>query len=122
MSDFARKPCPKCGEILNITIDCDHEFELAQARAEIDELNTNYLDIFMRKESRIIGIEAQLAQARELIKNIHTAIHDKGVMPKFHDILMARHKKEWPTLWAALDAILQSVPANPSAAKGEGAN
>lgn len=42
----------------------------------------------------------------DAIDAVRTAIRDEGPRPKWHRAMMERHRREWPTLWAALDALL----------------
>ena len=42
------------------------------------------------------------------IARLRKAVNNKGINPKFHDKLMARHRKEWPQLWVAIDALLKA--------------
>lgn len=34
------------------------------------------------------------------------AIQNEGPMPAYHREVMARHRREWPTLWNALDKLV----------------
>ena len=45
---------------------------------------------------------ADMARLREVI-------HDKGPHPDYHDAIMARHRAEWPALWAVLDDLVGPV-------------
>ena len=36
------------------------------------------------------------------------AVHDEGPMPRFHRQVMQRHRREWPTLWDAIDGIIRN--------------
>ena len=36
------------------------------------------------------------------------AVRDEGPEPRFHREVMQRHKKEWPTLWNAIDGIIRN--------------
>ncbi len=42
----------------------------------------------------------------DAIDQLRAAIEDKGPRPDWHDQVMARCRQEWPTLWAAIDALL----------------
>jgi hypothetical protein len=46
------------------------------------------------------------------ISRLKRAVNNKGINPKFHDKLMKKHRKEWPELWAAIDAILKEDKSN----------
>jgi hypothetical protein len=35
------------------------------------------------------------------------AIFDEGPEPDYHQEIMSRHRKEWPTLWHAIDQLLK---------------
>lgn len=48
----------------------------------------------------------QLIAWADDIDAVRTAIRDEGPRPKWHRAMMERHRREWPTLWAALDALL----------------
>lgn len=38
--------------------------------------------------------------------DLRKAIADEGTHPEYHRALMSRHRREWPKLWAAIDAVL----------------
>lgn len=40
------------------------------------------------------------------IEQLRAAIEVKGVNPRYHHELMAKHRAEWPVLWAAIDRLL----------------
>lgn len=42
----------------------------------------------------------------EAVDDVAMAILDEGRSPALHRQTMARHRREWPTLWVALDALL----------------
>jgi hypothetical protein len=46
---------------------------------------------------------------REAAKRVERAVKVKGPAPGQHEATMARHRKEWPTLWKALDDLLRSL-------------
>ena len=37
-----------------------------------------------------------------------TAVLYEGANPAYHRETMARHRKEWPVLWSAIDAVIAS--------------
>lgn len=45
---------------------------------------------------------------QQAVEAVRRAVLDAGSHPKHHREVMARHRKEWPTLWLALDALLAS--------------
>lgn len=45
----------------------------------------------------------------EAISEIRAAIFNSGRVPSYHSEVMAKHRREWPTLWHALDKLI-SVP------------
>lgn len=58
--------------------------------------------------------EDRLAEAARAIV---AAIEDEGDFPNFHRETMARHRAEWPTLWAAIAALRAAIE---EAAQGDG--
>jgi hypothetical protein len=41
------------------------------------------------------------------LEQLRRAIRDEGPSPRLHRKVMARHRREWPTLWAAIDRLLK---------------
>jgi hypothetical protein len=48
------------------------------------------------------------ARTEEAVKNVVMAIRDSGSVPRWHYRIMFRHRKEWPTLWKALDELISA--------------
>lgn len=44
-------------------------------------------------------------------KQLYNAILTPGRSPAFHQDMMRRHRQEWPTLWRAIDKIVEDVGA-----------
>lgn len=42
---------------------------------------------------------------RDALDRLFVAIHDAGPVPGYHRDIMRKHRREWPTLWEALDAV-----------------
>jgi hypothetical protein len=40
------------------------------------------------------------------VEKLRRAIEEEGPQPAHHRETMARHRREWPTLWAAIDDLL----------------
>lgn len=49
-----------------------------------------------------IQMESLIEAARKWVV-IQKAITDEGPEPRYHRKIMKRHRKEWPTLWDALE-------------------
>lgn len=47
---------------------------------------------------------------REAVELVRRAISNPGRVPSWHYAIMRKHRKEWPTLWNALDELLRSKP------------
>jgi hypothetical protein len=43
-------------------------------------------------------------------RRIAEAIQNPGPVPAYHAEIMARHRREWPTLWQAIDELLSAIP------------
>jgi chromosome segregation ATPase len=50
--------------------------------------------------------KAQLVHLKNSIDSLEMAIKDEGPYPKHHRKIMFRHKREWPTLWNAIDKVI----------------
>lgn len=44
----------------------------------------------------------------ESVEEVVRAIEIEGPGPDLHQSIMARHREEWPTLWTALDSLLNN--------------
>lgn len=51
-----------------------------------------------------------------MVDNIHAAalqvvdaIRNEGSHPNFHRTVIAKHRREWPTLWCQLDRLIEQV-------------
>lgn len=42
---------------------------------------------------------------------VRRALREEGRQPQWHRSLMARHRAEWPVLWAALDQLVAAIDA-----------
>lgn len=47
-----------------------------------------------------------LAEMEAIVKEIQDAITNPGMSPTYHAIILEKHRRQWPTLWAALDKLL----------------
>lgn len=45
----------------------------------------------------------------EAATKVARAIRNEGPQPEWHRGVMERHRQEWPTLWKALDDLLEVV-------------
>ena len=43
------------------------------------------------------------------VESVVRAIRDEGPVPGYHREVMVRHRREWPTLWNALDDLLDAA-------------
>ena len=44
-------------------------------------------------------------EQRKAIRDLFAAIEDSGPKPDVHQRIMDVHRREWPTLWKAIDDI-----------------
>jgi hypothetical protein len=58
------------------------------------------VDSYFSDQSENISLDLQ-----ESIKKVLDAVHNQGTSPAFHKYIMSKHRKEWPTLWAAIDHL-----------------
>jgi hypothetical protein len=50
---------------------------------------------------------AEVAELRSRINQVRAAIANPGPKPDYHMRTMAKHNREWPTLWKALDRLIR---------------
>jgi hypothetical protein len=46
-----------------------------------------------------------LEELNDALDQLEAAIRIEGPAPRVHREVMARHRAEWPTLWAAIDRL-----------------
>jgi hypothetical protein len=57
----------------------------------------------------ISSLNDEIERLSSLIGDIGAAVKHKGRYPEYHDILLERHRKEWPYLWRRIDKALNEV-------------
>lgn len=63
----------------------------------------------MRRQTQLIeDQQAEIRRLRSAIGTVIAAIDNKGPHPGHHDIIVARHRAEWPTLWQAIDKLREA--------------
>ncbi len=50
-----------------------------------------------------------MAAIHDAAAKVRDAIKETGPRPDYHWTIMARHRKEWPTLWTAVDELLWTL-------------
>jgi len=54
--------------------------------------------------------EHSSSELAEAVSALVAAIRDEGISPKFHHMMMIRHRQQWPVLWQAIDRINKAWP------------
>jgi hypothetical protein len=44
-----------------------------------------------------------------ILQEIKSAIQNAGPNPQYHVVILERHRRQWPTLWSALDKLLEKI-------------
>ena len=86
MTNPTLSPLPKSGEPIMS--------ELCDALDDWDDIG--------EKRQWEVGWMAPLVEAARRWVAVQEAITEEGSHPSYHQSVMTRHQKEWPTLWAAL--------------------
>lgn len=47
-----------------------------------------------------------VAEVAETIRQLREAIDNAGPSPQAHSNIMRAHRREWPTIWAAIDRLV----------------
>jgi hypothetical protein len=66
----------------------------------------------LRVEAYVTALRARVdasERVREAGVRVEKAITNEGRVPGYHRGVMHRHRVEWPTLWAELDALRTSL-------------
>ena len=50
------------------------------------------------------------SELAEAVSSLVAAIRDEGISPKFHRMMIVRHRQQWPVLWKAIDRINKLWP------------
>ena len=45
-------------------------------------------------------------ELKEALQQLRQAVKDEGPKPRFHREVEMRHRRQWPTLWSAIDRLL----------------
>lgn len=46
----------------------------------------------------------------DAVKQVRTAVEDEGNHPYHHRKVLREHRRQWPSLWEALDRLLEVTP------------
>lgn len=79
------------------------EFQRRYAQDFKTQLNEHGILNFIQ-----FSIKSALAAQNGKIEAIREAIENEGPSPSHHHAVMANHRKQWPTLWEAIDRALDS--------------
>lgn len=52
--------------------------------------------------------DLETIRVNHAIERLRLAIEDEGPRPDLHRATLARHRAEWPTLWRAIDNLLEA--------------
>jgi hypothetical protein len=64
------------------------------------------------KTSVICGFESHRGHCKmenrlkQIVQQVQEAISNEGPRPDYHRIIVGRHRRQFPTLWVALDELL----------------
>jgi hypothetical protein len=51
-------------------------------------------------------VSGEIVYAARLVRE---AIRNEGPQPSYHRRVMLEHRHQWPTLWAALDGLVDAI-------------
>lgn len=87
----------------------DAEAEPEAARRPADPEEGEVSDDFRNVWDGLTDDERFTNQIAPAIERLRRAVEDRGPCPDIHLEIMRRHRREWPTLWAAIDEVLRPV-------------
>lgn len=62
-----------------------------------------------RQPRRKAEVAQQVDPTRALLEVVAAVLADERPVPAYHRNRLARHRREWPELWRALDALLATL-------------
>lgn len=71
------------------------------------------------EENKGDDVNDKQRQVHHQARQVLIAIKDEGSHPPYHREVMARHRREWPTLWKAIDGLCSTLEKGDDALKGE---
>lgn len=99
----------------------DLERENEQLREKLVDAHKSDLYEKMIDRSYSDRKDEEIERLRELVRfqdnqlrQIRNAIYDEGINPAYHQYVMNKQRKEWPTLWEALDEAMKDLAQKPS--------
>ena len=66
-------------------------------------------DVFYSWKESHSSRKKEMNRYDSVLKLLHDAIHEEGVNPSYHRRIMKKHRRQWPTLWFAIDQILKEM-------------
>lgn len=64
-----------------------------------------YCALFKGYAAEALEAADEIQRLRSVIDTLLNAINNAGPVPKHHIQVAAKHRKEWPTLWKAIDQL-----------------
>lgn len=80
-----------------------------QALQRIERCKTLDSGTALYLNSSITALSSHIERLEKDARAIEDAILIHGPRPDIHRETLARHRKEWPLLWAALDRLRQGI-------------
>lgn len=84
-------------------------FEIHTELARVQGNGTATLAEIDRSNAARNRVVEEFERRNQLVAQLRTAIEDQGSHPDFHQAVMRDHRAQWPTLWAAIDALLKGT-------------
>lgn len=85
----------------------DEIWRKAQSRNEHSPFNFTAEDVFSAWKKSYDERQIDKTKYDSLIQAIHDAIKNEGISPHYHRRVMRKHRRQWPTLWRAIDNLLE---------------
>jgi hypothetical protein len=64
------------------------------------------IELLLRALNQPLIIVQPMSELELAVDKIRLAIENEGTNPYYHRRIMYRHRREWPTLWRAIDALM----------------
>lgn len=85
----------------------DEIWRKAQSKNEYSPFNFTAEDVFSAWKKSYDERQIDRTKYDSLIQAIYDAIKNEGISPDHHRRVMRKHRRQWPTLWRAIDNLLE---------------
>lgn len=93
------------------------DLQISLMRLQEENTKLKEQSLLWMKQAEKISIQSrkfeyELTHLKSRVWELHSAIENAGINPRFHHKIMKKHRKEWPTLWKVIDRLVTQYDKN----------